>query len=52
MVDEPFFAYTLCNLNDLIKELDEEKKITQEDKTHFMKTYNRLMEIAGLTDVV
>lgn len=50
MIDEQFFAFTLIDLKELIRELEKENMISDEEKTEFLKTHDKLMELGGLTD--
>ena len=48
MIDEQFFAFTLIDLKELIRELEKENMISNEEKTEFLKTHDKLMKLGGL----
>lgn len=50
MIDEQFFAFTLIDLKELIRELEKENMISDKEKTEFLKTHDKLMKLGGLTD--
>ena len=49
MIDERMVAYTLMDLNHLIREYYDNNLISDTEKTEFLKFSDKLMKIGGLT---
>ena len=47
MIDERLVAYTLMDYNQLLKELFNEKLITENEYDDFKKVSNKIMKITG-----